>query len=313
MTLAPGARLGPYEIIDVLGAGAMGDVYRARDTRLDRIVAIKVAKEQFSERFEREARSVAALNNPHVCHLYDVGPDYLVMEFVDGTALGPVGTADRLLDIAAQFADGLAAAHAAGIVHRDLKPANILVTRGGRVKILDFGLATGDRTSASDVTAAVITQAGMTVGTVAYMSPEQARGRLVDARSDLWALGVILYELATGIRPFDGPSTPLIFDAILNRAPVPIGERNPAVPVEIARIVDRLLDKDPDTRYQSAADLRADLKRAGRTSDLNVAVASGPHADAARFASGTAAVAARSRHRSVAWAALAVAAIAAGV
>ena len=153
----------------------------------------------------------------------------------------------------------------------------------------------------------------MTVGTVAYMSPEQARGRLVDARSDLWALGVILYELATGIRPFDGPSAPLIFDAILNRAPVPIGERNPAVPAEIARIVDRLLDKDPDTRYQSAADVRADLKRAARTSDLNVAVASGSHADA-RVSSGTAAAAvahARPR-RSVAWAAVAVAVLAAG-
>ena len=159
------------------------------------------------------------------------------------------------------------AAHAAGIIHRDLKPANIHITADGQVKILDFGLAIGDAKSAgaSDVTAAAgITHAGTTVGTIAYMSPEQARGRDIDTRSDLWALGVILYELATGVRPFDGPTTAVIFEGILNRSPVPVEERNPAIPAEIARIIDRLLDKDRETRYQSAADVRADLKRAGR-------------------------------------------------
>jgi Tol biopolymer transport system component/predicted Ser/Thr protein kinase len=272
----------------------MGDVYRARDTRLDRTVAIKVSKDQFSERFDREARAVAALNSPHICQLYDVGPNYLVMEFVDGTPLGRADSAERLLDIASQIAEGLTAAHAAGIVHRDLKPANILITPGGRVKILDFGLATAvpKTSTASDVTAAaVLTHAGMTVGTAAYMSPEQARGHSLDARSDLWALGVILYEMATGSRPFEGPSTPLVFDAILNRAPVPVQERNPAVPAEIARIIDRLLEKDRETRYQSAADLRADLKRVSRGSERSVTAATGVHADVLRSSSlhGTAA------------------------
>jgi eukaryotic-like serine/threonine-protein kinase len=288
MSLSPGARLGPYEILGTLGSGAMGDVYRAKDTRLDRTVAIKVSKEQFPERFDREARAVAALNNPHICQLYDVGPNYLVMEFVDGTPLGPVAGTEKLLDIASQIAEGLTAAHAAGIIHRDLKPANILITPGGRVKILDFGLATAlpRVATASDVTAAaVLTHAGMTVGTAAYMSPEQARGETVDARSDLWALGVILYEMATGVRPFEGPSSPLVFEAILNRAPVPVQERNPAIPAEIARIIDRLLDKDRETRYQSAADLRADLRRVARGSDRSVSAATAVHSDVARSSS----------------------------
>ena len=157
----------------------MGDVYRARDTRLDRTVAIKVSKEQFSERFDREARAVASLNNPHICQLYDVGPNYLVMEFVDGSPLGPVTSAEKLLDVASQIAEGLTAAHAAGIIHRDLKPANILLTPAGQVKILDFGLATAMPrvATASDVTAAaVLTHAGMTVGTAAYMSPSRRAG-----------------------------------------------------------------------------------------------------------------------------------------
>jgi eukaryotic-like serine/threonine-protein kinase len=276
VSLATGSRLGPYEILAAVGSGAMGDVYRAKDTRLGRIVAVKVCKAQFSERFDREARAIAALNSSHVCQLYDVGPNYLVMEFVDGTPLQAVASVEKLLEIAIQIADGLTAAHAAGIVHRDLKPANILVNRDSQVKLLDFGLATGRPAAAgsSDVTAAaLVTDAGTTVGTAAYMSPEQARGEVIDARTDLWALGVILYEIATGVRPFDGPTTAVVFEAILSRAPVAVQERNPAVPAEVARIIDRLLDKDRETRYQSAADVRADLRRASRSSSTAVSAA----------------------------------------
>jgi eukaryotic-like serine/threonine-protein kinase len=298
--LAPGARLGPYEILSAVGSGAMGDVYRAKDTRLNRIVAIKVCREQFSERFDREARAVAALNSAHVCQLYDVGPNYLVMEFVDGTPLQVVANVEELLEVAIQIADGLTAAHAAGIIHRDLKPANILISRDGQVKLLDFGLATGQPAAggSNDVTAAaVITDAGTTVGTAAYMSPEQARGQALDARSDLWALGVILYEIATGVRPFDGPTTAVVFEAILSRAPVPVQERNPAVPADVARIIDRLLDKDRETRYQSAADVRADLKRVSRSSDRAAIIARTSRGDlspAARSGSAPAAKAPRS-------------------
>jgi tetratricopeptide (TPR) repeat protein/predicted Ser/Thr protein kinase len=276
MPISPGDKLGPYEILAEIGAGGMGQVYKARDTRLGRIVAIKVSHEKFSERFERETRAVAALNHSNICQLYDVGPNYLVMEFVDGAPIAPTDDVHALLDLGAQIADGVAAAHALGIIHRDLKPGNILVTREGRAKILDFGLATSapSTTRPADATLSMaITDPGTTVGTVAYMSPEQARGQTVDARSDLWSLGVILYEMATRTRPFEGPTAPMVFEGILGKAPVPVRERNPKIPVELERIVARLLEKDRETRYQSAADVRADLKRVERDSSATGAAA----------------------------------------
>jgi TolB-like protein/predicted Ser/Thr protein kinase len=278
MTLTPGTRLGPYEVVARLGAGGMGEVYKATDTRLGRTVAVKVSRDEFSERFEREARAVAALNHPNICQLYDVGPNYLVMEFVDGTPVQP-GDRARLLDLASQIAEALVAAHAAGIVHRDLKPDNILVTRDGRVKVLDFGLATGAYSvgASDDLATQAATAVGTTVGTVAYMSPEQARGEMVDARSDLWSLGVVLYELATGVRPFRGATAAVVFEAILNQAPPALPDSGGHVPSGLSPIVVRLLEKDRKLRYQSAADLRADLARLTRpTSDPGRAAESRP-------------------------------------
>jgi eukaryotic-like serine/threonine-protein kinase len=216
MPLQPGDKLGAYEILALIGAGGMGEVYKARDPRLNRIVAIKVSKAAFSQRFEREALAAAALNQPNICHIYDVGPNYLVMEFVDGAPIAPTDDVPTLLDQAIQIADGMAAAHALGITHRDLKPSNILLTRQGHVKILDFGLAqvTKDPGAAEpDATLPMsLTDPGTAIGTVAYMSPEQARGQKVDARSDLWSLGVILYEMATRTRPFQGSTAPVVFE-----------------------------------------------------------------------------------------------------
>jgi TolB-like protein len=244
----------------------MGQVYRATDTRLGRTVAIKVSREEFSERFEREARAVAALNHPNICQLYDVGPNYLVMEFVDGAPVQPPGDPARLLDLAAQITEALVAAHAAGIVHRDLKPDNILLTRDGRVKVLDFGLATGglDAGLADALVTQAATAVGTTVGTVAYMSPEQARGEAVDARSDLWSLGVVLYELATRARPFGGVTAAVVFESILNQAPPPLRESGAHVPAGLSAVVTKLLEKDRTRRYQSAAEVRADLTRAAQ-------------------------------------------------
>jgi serine/threonine protein kinase len=255
-----GQMLGPYRVLAKLGEGGMGEVYRATDTRLGRTVAIKVSRDEFSERFEREARAVAALNHPHICQLYDIGPNYLVMEFVDGAPIRPPDDAARLVALASQIADALVAAHGAGIVHRDLKPDNILVTKDGQVKVLDFGLATGGGGVSDVLLTQAATAVGTTVGTVAYMSPEQARGEAVDARSDLWSLGVLLYELATGARPFGGPTQAVVFESILNQAPPPLRDSGAYVPAGLSPIVAKLLQKDRAQRYASARDVLAALQ-----------------------------------------------------
>jgi Tol biopolymer transport system component/predicted Ser/Thr protein kinase len=262
MELKPGDKLGPYEILSRLGAGGMGEVWKACDTRLDRIVAIKTSHAKFSERFDREARAVAALNHPNICQLYDVGPDHLVMEFVEGTPVAPVDSPRKLIDIAVQMSDGLAAAHAAGIVHRDLKPDNILITREGRIKILDFGLAkaaAGEITQ-EDATRSVVanlTDAGTTVGTIAYMSPEQARGQTnLTAQSDQFSLGLVLYEMAAGKRTFQRGSAAETMTAIIREDAEPL----PAS-VPLRWIVERLLAKEPAERYDSTSDLYRELRQ----------------------------------------------------
>jgi Tol biopolymer transport system component/predicted Ser/Thr protein kinase len=262
MQLLPGERLGPYEILAPLGAGGMGEVYSARDTRLGRTVAIKRTQDRFSGRFQREARAISTLNHPNICQLYDVGPDYLVMELVDGTPVAPVDTPRKLLDLAVQMADGLSAAHAAGIVHRDLKPDNILVTRDGRVKILDFGLATERRAQAGveeETQLATGTGPGIVLGTVAYMSPEQARGEApLSAQSDQFALGLVLYELAAGRRAFVRGSTVETMTAIIREQPDPLPA---ATPPPLRWVIERLLGKDPAERYDSTRDLYRELRQ----------------------------------------------------
>jgi eukaryotic-like serine/threonine-protein kinase len=262
MLLSIGDKLGPYEILALVGAGGMGEVYKARDTRLNRLVAIKFSKQQFTERFEREARAVAALNHPNICQLYDVGPDYLVMEFVEGAPIASVDTPRKLLDIAVQVADGLAAAHAAGIIHRDLKPDNILITREGRVKILDFGLAKFVTTAGTDddaTRAMTRTEAGATLGTIAYMSPEQARGSAdLTAQSDQFSFGLVLYELSAGRRAFPRNSAAETMTAIIREEAEPLPA---SLPAPVRWIVERLLEKDPADRYESTRDLYRDLKQ----------------------------------------------------
>ena len=260
MALTAGDQLGPYEILGLIGAGGMGEVYRARDPRLGRNVAIKISAERFSERFDREARAVAALNHPNICTLYDVGPDYLVMEYVQGRPVGHCDDPRKLLEIATQIADGMQSAHAAGIVHRDLKPANVLVTGEGRVKILDFGLAkTMARPAATDTTFTLgVTQPGTVVGTVAYMSPEQARGLSeVDERSDQFSFGLVLYELATGHRAFERSSPAELMTAIIREEPGPLPA---AIPAPLRWTIERCLSKDPEQRYHSTRDLYLELR-----------------------------------------------------
>ncbi|MBZ5597692.1 MAG: serine/threonine-protein kinase [Acidobacteriia bacterium] len=283
MTLQAGAKLGPYEITGPLGAGGMGEVYRARDTRLERTVAIKVLPEQFSQdselkqRFEREAKTISSLNHPHICTLYDVGhqdgTDFLVMEYIEGESLsqrlakGSVPT-DQALKIGVQIADALDKAHRHGIVHRDLKPGNIMLTKSG-AKLLDFGLAkpTKPITAARNGDAATrsraahpITRQGHITGTLEYMSPEQIEGKEADPRSDIFALGAVLYEMATGKRAFEGKSSISVASAILEKDPEPISKLQPMSPPALEHVVNTCLAKEPDERWQSAADVGRELR-----------------------------------------------------
>ncbi len=299
MRLATGARLGPYEIVAPLGSGGMGEVYRAHDTRLAREVAIKVISADYSadpqrlRRFEQEARAAARLSHPNILAVYDIGTHdglpYVVSELLDGQTLEhhlarqPLETA-ALLDLAMQLADALATAHEHGIVHRDLKPSNVFVTSRGQVKVLDFGLAkirseSGAAASAAEsaLTVDTLTSPGTALGTIAYMSPEQARGETVDERSDLFSAGVVLYEMATGQRPFGGSTSAVVFEAILNRMPTPPTHVNPRVAPELDRIIGRALEKDVHRRYQHARDLLADLRTTKRAIDAG----SGPTSGAA--------------------------------
>jgi dienelactone hydrolase/predicted Ser/Thr protein kinase len=280
MALSAGEKLGPYEILDLLGKGGMGEVYRARDTRLQRIVAIKLVRgdlarrSDFRERFQREARAISALNHPHICSLYDIGEqegvDYLVMEYVEGSSLaevlrnGPVPV-DSAIRYGAEITDALAAAHTRGVIHRDLKPGNIMITAAG-VKVLDFGLAkhSDHSVAAADgptVTLEAETRAGQVLGTVAYMSPEQAEGKPVDPRSDIFALGVVMYEMLCGHRPFAGESTMSTLASILRENPESLHHVRPEIPMELDRIVLRSLAKKPEDRYPTAAEAARDLEQ----------------------------------------------------
>ena len=287
--LEPGMRLGPYEIESRLGAGGMGEVWKARDTRLGRIVALKVSKTEFSERFEQEARAVAALNHPNITTLYDVGPNYFVMEYVDGKPLQRLIPRNGLslgesLNYAAQIADALTAAHAAGIVHRDLKPGNIMITPSGQVKVVDFGLARRESAQklGPDDPTFTRTAEGVIAGTLSYMSPEQAQGRPVDARSDVFSFGAVLYEMLTGARAFQGDSAAGILAAILTKEPPPVE----GIPSHVERLLNRCLRKDPARRAQSMADVRVallELKEDSESGRLDGSLPPAPRRKAPRW------------------------------
>jgi eukaryotic-like serine/threonine-protein kinase len=285
MSLPSGTKLGPYEVSGPLGAGGMGEVYRARDTRLDRTIAIKILPAQFSsapvlkQRFEREAKTISSLNHPHICALYDVGSqdgiEYLVMECVEGETLAKrlekgALPLDQVLRYGAQVADALDKAHRAGIVHRDLKPGNIMLTTGG-AKLLDFGLAkpAAPLASAATLTAvspkSPVTEQGMIVGTFQYMSPEQVEGQEVDGRSDIFSLGAVLYEMFTGKRAFEGKSQLSVATAILEREPEPVSTVKPTAPAALDHAIKKCLAKSADERWQSASDLASELKWIGET------------------------------------------------
>ena len=284
MALNAGTRLGPYEIAAQIGAGGMGEVYRATDTRLDRTVAIKVLPEHLAddpqrrERFEREAKAVSSLNHPHICTLHDVGEQdgvhYLVMELVEGDTLGqrlekarlPL---DQALEYAIQIADALDKAHRQGVVHRDLKPGNIMITKSAGVKLLDFGLAKlkGDDAQVSPLSqmptqdpSAPLTAEGTIIGTLQYMAPEQLEGKEADARTDIFAFGAVVYEMVTGKKAFEGASQASLISAIMSAEPTTMAELQTMTPVALDHIVTTCLDKNPDMRWQTAADLMRELK-----------------------------------------------------
>jgi eukaryotic-like serine/threonine-protein kinase len=262
MSAKVGTHLGPYEIVSRAGAGGMGEVWKARDTRLGRRVAIKISDQKFTDRFDCEARAIAALNHPHISALYDIGPDYLVMEYVEGEPLkGPLPLA-KALEYARQILDALHAAHRAGIVHRDLKPANILVARSG-LKVLDVGLAKRTEAGSSmDGLTALGTRSlsgeGNIVGTLHYMAPEQLQGKHVDARADIFAFGCVLHGMITGKRAFDGGSSASVIAAVLERPAPSISD---VAPEPLDRILRRCLAKDPEGRWQSALDVKTNLER----------------------------------------------------